>query len=364
MADPSGAVERAKLLLAVRRFDDALEILRREPEDGETRLWTAVALSRKQLWKQALVEVERSLALEPEKPLSHAVRSHILLHLGKTKPALDSAHEAVRLDPLEPMAHVALAEAATKARKWEVAESAASEALRISPESATAHRVAGYLAFKRKNPTRAARHLREALELNPSDAVALNNLALTVPRPRRRSQSLELLEMAVRADPTSALFKNNLYLQTSTHVRGIGLDRLDLIILPPIWISIALSALIILGWVRPPAIVSVAVFVLMFGLSITRVVLVWIGKRRRLRSLAKPTRQLYKRRYYRDTLVQSLYFAVSLGIPGLVIVILDYRLGLSLLVQWLIVFALIDMWALLGPHMWRRYVRRWLGSKR
>jgi len=364
MADPSGVVERAKLLLAVRRFDDALEILRREPENGEARLWSAIALSGKQQWKKALIEVERSIALEPEEPLSRAIRSDILRHLGKTKPSFDAAHEAVRLDPLDPVAHIALAHAATKARKWEIAESAAAEALRLEPGSAVANRVAGYVALERRGRKRAARHLRKALELDPTDPATLNNLALTAPRLRPRSESIQLLEMAVRADPTSALFKDNLYFQTSAHVRGVGFDRLDLMILPPIWLSMALSALIFLGWVRPPTIVSIAIFVLMFGLLITHVALARIRNRRRLRSLAQPTRQLYRRRFYRDTFAQTLYFAVSLGIPGAVIAIADSRLGLSPLIQWLIVFALVDIWALLGPRMWYRRVRRWVGSHR
>ena len=362
MEQPSRAVERAKLLIAVRRFDDALEVLRREPDDGEARLWSAIALSGKQRWKQALVGIERSIALEPEESRSHAIRSDILRHLGKTKPSLAAAREAVRLDPFDPIGHMTLAEAATRALKWEIAESAAAEALRLAPESAVAHQVAGYVALKRKSRKRAARHLREALELDPSSPVILNNLALTAPRLRPRSQSIQLLEMAVREDPTSPLLKDNLYFQTSAHVRGIGLDRLDLMFLPPIWISIAVSALILFGWVRPPVIVSIAVLVLMLGLIISYAALDWIQKRRRLRSLAQPTRQLFKRRYYRDTFAQTLYFFVSLGIPGAAVAILDYRLGLSLVVQWLIVFAVIDIWALLGPRMWRRYLRRRLWS--
>jgi tetratricopeptide (TPR) repeat protein len=364
MEDPSGAVERAKLLIAARRLDDALEILRREPENGEARLWSAVALSGKLQLKQALAEVERSIALNPEESLSHAIRSDLLRRLGKTKPGLDAAREAVRLNPLDPTAHVALAQAATKARQWEIAEAAAAEALRLAPDSAAAHQVAGYVALERRNRKQAAQHLGRALELDPSDPVALNNLALTAPRLRPRSHSIRLMEMAVQADPTSALYVDNLYFQASAHVRGTGFDRLDLMILPPILISIAVSAVIFLGWVRPPAIVSIAVFVLMFGLIITYAVLDWIRNRGRLRSLAKPTRQLYKRRFYRDTLVQSLYFAVSLGIPGVVVAILDYRLGLSTLVQWLIVFGLIGIWALLGPRVWYRYVRPRLGSNR
>jgi tetratricopeptide (TPR) repeat protein len=364
MGDLSGAVERAKLLIAVRRFEDALEILRREPEGGEARFWSAVALSGKQRWKQALAEAERSIADAPEVSRSHAIRSDILRHLGKTKPCLEAAQEAVRLDPLELIAHTMLAQAATEARKWDMAESAAAEALRLAPESTVAHQVAGYVALKRKSRKRAARHLREALELDPFNPEALNNLALTMPRLRPRSQSIQLLEMAVQADPTSALFKDNLYVQASAHVRGLGFDRLDLLILPPIWISIVLSALIFVGWIRPPAIVSIAVVVLMFGLLVTHVTLDRVRNRRRLRSLAQPTRSLYRRRYYRDTFAQSLYFAVSLGIPGAVVAILDYRLGLSLVVQWLIVFAVIDIWALLGPRTWRRFVRPRLGSNR
>jgi len=116
----SAALDRAELLITARRYDQALQILSRIPEDGEARLLSSAAYFYEHDLRRALEEVERSIALLPGVPEPHAFRSDVLHALGRKKASLDAAREAVRLQPADARFQWAMARSAWGRPRLEV----------------------------------------------------------------------------------------------------------------------------------------------------------------------------------------------------------------------------------------------------
>ena len=364
MEKTSAALDRAQLLITARRYDQALQILSRIPEDGEARLLSSAAYFYEHDLRRALEEVERSIALLPGVPEPHAFRSDVLHALGRKKASLDAAREAVRLQPADARFQWAMARSAWAVRDWKSAEAAAAETMRLAPEWSLSHGIVGLIAAGRRRRKEAQAHFRDALRLDPTDPSILNDLAASMPRLRPRTQSVKLLEEAVRLDPSDRLIVDNLYIETSAHIRGYGFDRLDLFMLTPTLVCVALTAVIFFGWVHPPAIVSLAALALTLTLTVAYAIADFMRNRGRMRSLKPGTRALYLRRFYRDHFLSLVYFVITFGIPALAVGIVDSALGLPSLVQWLGLFVVIVAWALLGPRGWHSRVRPWLARGR
>jgi Flp pilus assembly protein TadD len=374
-------VQRAYLLIATRRYDEALRILAGEPGDAAARRLSAIALLSKEQLQPALAEVERSLALEPDAAESHSLRSGILLTLGRIDDALAASREAVRLEPREPFAYASLAHAAIAdllrfrirlparltPKKWKVADESVAELLRLAPEWSESHSYAGTLALLRSRPKIAEAYFRDAIRLDPTDAGNVNDLAIALVHQNRQKEAVATLGIAARTDPSMKMALDNLYRETSHYVGGwggTGLDRLDLVFLPTIFISIAITGVIYLGYVHPPAIVSAASLGLTLVLGIAYSVLDYIRNRARLNALSQGTRTHYRRGFFRvirGVYGFLVYMAVSLGIPALVVASAASAVGLPGLVQLALVIAIVGIWAWLGIRLWRRRVRGWLG---
>jgi tetratricopeptide (TPR) repeat protein len=280
--------------------------------------------------------------------------------MGRNKASLESAREAVRLVPDEPMFQWTLARSAAACRDWRLAEQAANATMRLAPDWSMAHGIVGLVAAGRRHRKEAQAHFLNALRLDPNDPEILHNVAVTMPRLRPRTETVQLLEEAVRLDPSDKQIVDNLYIEASGHVRGGGFDRLDVMMLVPFAILLVLNAAIFLGWIHPPAIVSLGAVVLILAIVVAYSIGDFLRNRARLNRLKTGTRALYFRRFYRDHWLSTVFFVVTFGIPALVIGMLAAALGLPGLAQWGVLFAVIIAWGLIGPRTWRTRVHPWL----
>jgi Tfp pilus assembly protein PilF len=358
---PAGALQKAQLLIDARRYDEALELLRRMPEVGEARLLGAVALFHKNDFDRALEEAERAIALQPESSESQAVRSDILSRLQRNKESVQAAREAVRLDPENAGAMFALARSAGAVRDWKLAEHAIAETLRLAPESAVAHSVAAAVAAKRHHRKEAQAHMRIAMALEPNNAMVLNNLAVAMSsRWRPRTQSLQLLEEAARLDPSDRLLLENLYEESSAHVRGSGIDRLDVILGAPTILFAAGALAVLEGWVHLPAPAGDAIIAIAVPLMVAYAIADFVRNRGRLRNLRSGTRWLYFSRFYRDHWQATLAFVLTFAIPVVVIAVIAAAVGAPTLLIGLLVVGALPAWFALWPRTKRTTLFRWL----
>jgi tetratricopeptide (TPR) repeat protein len=360
----SAGLQQAQNLIAAKRYDEALRILGRIPEDAGARLLSSVAYFFKDEPRPALVEVERSIALSPDAPEPYAFRANVLHRMGRNKRSLESAREAVRLVPSEPMFQWTLARSAAACRDWKLAELAAKETVRLAPDWSMAHEIVGLVAAGRRRRKEAQAHFRNALRLDPNDPEILHNVAVTMPRLRPRTETVRLLEEAVRLDPSDKHIADNLYIEASGHVHGGGFDRLDIFLGGPTIVFALLTLAFLTGWIPVPSLVADAVAGVFVPLMVAYAVADFVRNRRRLRSLKVGTRLLYFGRFYREHWLSVAYFLVVFSIPVILFAIVGSAVGLPTLLIAAIVVAAFPVWVALWPRIRRARLNRWLpGSK-
>ena len=359
--DPSARlVERAQLLVAAKRYDDALRIVSALPEDGDARLLASAAFFHKHEHKQALREVERAIALGPERALPHAFHSDVLYALGKKKESLGAAREAVRLDPEDAVSHWVLARSAWAIHDWKVAEQAAAETLRLAPEWPLAHGIAGLVSAGRRRRKEAQAHLRRALALDPNDPTLIHDFAVTKSRCRPRTETVKLLEDAVRLDPSDTQMADNLYVETTAHVRGGGFDRLDVFLGGPTLLLAGLTVAVLEGWIRLPGFLGTAVVAVFVPLLVAYAVADFIRNRERLRNLRKGTRALYLHRFYKDHWMGVAFFLLTGFVPLVIAGAFAASMGVPSQLVTAILVAVAVAWIGVAPLVWRARIKPWL----
>jgi Tfp pilus assembly protein PilF len=360
----SPVLEKAELLVQAKRYDDALGLLAVLPEDAGARYLGAVAYFCKEDLRRALTEVEKSIALSPEAPETHALRAEILHELGRKKTSLESAREAVRLAPDDAQFLYVLARAALGAREWKLAESAAQETVRLAPESADAHNIMALVAARRHRGKEAQEHLRQALRIDPNNTWVIHNLAVTMPRLKPRTETVKLLEEAARLDPSNKQVVDILYIEASQHVRGGGFDRLDILLGGPTLIFGVLTVSVLMGWVHLPRVLSITVVFVGVTLIVAYSVGDFLRNRVRLRKLGIGTRVIYFQRFYRDHWMAVVAFVLTLFVPAVILGALATSIGLPLVVTSGLIVASAVVWIGLAPLVWRAWLKPLLMRER
>ncbi|MHA4855046.1 tetratricopeptide repeat protein [Rhodococcus sp. MSC1_016] len=222
------AVERARILLAVRRHLDAERELRRaladEPQHAEAHAVLAVVLAGLDRSAESVSEARESVRLAPDWWYPHYVAGRMFYYAGNNEEALHAALAATTIDPtvssiwiLIARVHLARRELAwamaaireglthdpensellslmslalTDARDVPGALAWAEQAIRLEPESPFAHLVYGFAVRATEKPERAYAAFREALRLDPTMDAARDALVETVKRRNSLYRSL------------------------------------------------------------------------------------------------------------------------------------------------------------------------------
>lgn len=128
-----------KVLLEVKRYDEALECLREamglDPTNPEAFFLSAIAKIRQNKLDEALDFLNEAILLDPQEPVSHAYRALIYADLDRPKEALKGADIAIGLNPQLSIAHLAKAEANIRLKQWNKALEAAETSLSLDPEN-------------------------------------------------------------------------------------------------------------------------------------------------------------------------------------------------------------------------------------
>jgi tetratricopeptide (TPR) repeat protein len=138
----SPQAQRGRVFLEQGRFPEAekyfRESLAEEPNDPASLYFLAVCQARQDRQKEALVTIDRSLALEPEAGDFHAFRGLLLTDLGRPADATKAVDEALRLEPDSDFAWSSQASVFLSQKQWAKAEVSARKALDLNPDNASA----------------------------------------------------------------------------------------------------------------------------------------------------------------------------------------------------------------------------------
>ncbi|MFB9313042.1 tetratricopeptide repeat protein [Nocardioides plantarum] len=214
MTDGVPALAKARHLIELRRYDEALAALGPATADASTRpeasCLRAQALLGKGASGAAVKAAREAIALDPLHEWPHRLMAVAHAQAGRHKRALSAAEEAVRLAPHHVETLHVLALCQVDRGKKKDARAIVTTMLRQWPDSALAHETAGIVATRSKDWAVAERHFREALRISPQDADITRALAEVLRQSGRRQEAGQALLAAARADPTNHEIRRSL----------------------------------------------------------------------------------------------------------------------------------------------------------
>lgn len=152
----------------------------------------------------------RAIAIEPDHPAGHYLRSLLAHELLNFNEELEAAKEAVRLDSEDTDYLQRLSEAQLQSGLLQQAQQTAEDIVRIDPNSETAHKQFASICLTLEQWAKAEKHYRAALAINPHDVYTLHNLSFALDRQRKNVESLEVLHQAIIAAPANQDIKQRL----------------------------------------------------------------------------------------------------------------------------------------------------------
>jgi Flp pilus assembly protein TadD len=225
-------VERARTLVGLGRFDEAVSMLQQllgqDPENGMGWCLLAQAQLGRRDVEAALEAADRAVAVAPESNWAHRLRSVTLAAMGDHDGAIASALEAIKWAPNEWQGYACLARVLTrvKARRGE-AVSAGEYAVALAPHESDAHLAHGIAAAANGKRKEAEAAFRRALTIDPQNSDAHNELARLKLRksrlaPSRLADAAGGFQTAVQADPHGTVSRHNLELTLRTFLSRVS----------------------------------------------------------------------------------------------------------------------------------------------
>jgi Flp pilus assembly protein TadD len=199
------AVARAKALVDLRRYEEALEqlglALARSPGDTEAQCLRTLCLLQLERMEEALGSAEDAVASAPTS--EWALRLLAVAHLNNfdAEAAADAAYRAVAAAPWLAAAYAVLMEAELERGHLDAAEDAARRAMTVEPGASIGHVALGKVMLRRHQWREAEAQIRTALEIDPEDYEAVTLLGLVL---RHRFRFLKALSVQAAAAQMNA----------------------------------------------------------------------------------------------------------------------------------------------------------------
>ncbi|MDQ1680305.1 MAG: hypothetical protein QOI42_1164, partial [Frankiaceae bacterium] len=229
------AVERARALLAVRRFTEAREVLQPALASGHetAEVWCLLgqAAYGQEADVAAMSAASRAIGLQPSYEWGHRLYAMAASRGGNHADADAAARQAVALAPHEWRTHVTVSIVAGRRRPGcAEAVAAARQAVTLAPAAAEAHVVLADALLDAGKRHDARRHYDRALAIDPELAVAHNNRARLQLRGglsgRVLADTASGFATSMRIDPRSGVGRRNIEIVTGVVVRRMAVVTL------------------------------------------------------------------------------------------------------------------------------------------
>lgn len=201
-----GSIERAAVLVDLRRFEEARALLVpvvADPDAGVA-AWCLLALCHRGLkdYKAARVAAQRAIAADPEAEWGYRMLAIVLLDLNEPAPARKAAERAVALAPhLAETTHVLVV--AVLAGRWPTGMvEIAARGLAAAPHQALSWETAAMVSVHQGNWEEAERLARGGLAIDPQDADLMMLLGTALHGQGDRAAAADSYAAAARIDPT------------------------------------------------------------------------------------------------------------------------------------------------------------------
>lgn len=260
MTGEHAAIARARSLVAVKRWQDAMEALVPAYGNGATAA-DAHCLQAQCLLGlgqpgQAANAARQALAAEPDREWAHRLLAVACLRMEHRSGAIAAAREAVRLAPTSAHALHVLALSQLLLGHLQAADKTARAAVAANPEEAVAHLTMAQVAVAHQAYVLAERAYRETLRLDPGNDDGLLGLGRVLHRLGRRKEAAEVYMAAGYTDPADAKARHRLAriglpaarldpVFVATRVLFIGVPTL--ILLRPGWAAVVAGGFVLIA---------------------------------------------------------------------------------------------------------------------
>ena len=161
------------------------------------------AANKQHKWEQAVVELKKSLALDPNFDQAMTGLAQALANLGNTAEAKSWIEKALQYNPQNFRAWYELGHIESKTDP-RAAVVAYQKAIAIQPNFALVQRDLGLLQFGQKNYAEAAPHLAKAIEFGLEEPVLYNFLGISYSRTGQLAKAVKAYQLALKMDPRLA----------------------------------------------------------------------------------------------------------------------------------------------------------------
>jgi tetratricopeptide (TPR) repeat protein len=213
MTDTGSLLQRARLLAAARRTDEAITLLTRAlaTDPSDPALLDALASAQIPVDRDAAAKTAaRLLALQPDNPRAHNLAATALLDVKGGKQALEHADKSVALAPDVAWYHIIRAEALLRRHRIKAARASADKAIELAPHDPATYNTAGNVELAARRWKKADTWYRQALQLNPNDRPAQLNLVITQKRLGQVGSAFADSDVLLRLDPNDPVARRRL----------------------------------------------------------------------------------------------------------------------------------------------------------
>ncbi len=154
--------------------------------------------------EQAVKELGRQLAQDPDNPFARCLLALCFARLKRPGDAVREAQTAVQAAPDLAYAHYVLASVFYEVPRLREAEAAVRQAIRIDPEDADSYALLAGLRFEREDWADALRYADAGLALDADNLACANLRGMAQVRLNRRADAAETIQGTLARDPENA----------------------------------------------------------------------------------------------------------------------------------------------------------------
>lgn len=207
-------LERISTLYNLKRYHDGVKETHKAlavfPESFDLHLYLSLFYFALEDLPNTASANRSAIALEPENPHAHYVRSLLAHQQLNFTLELEAAQEAVRLAPEDSDYLQRLSEAQLQSGMIKAAKLTAEEIVRLDPGGETAHEQLASICFTLEEWDKAELHYRAALAQSPTNIYHMHNLSTALNQQKKHIESLEVLYQAMLSDAGNSDLQNRL----------------------------------------------------------------------------------------------------------------------------------------------------------
>jgi tetratricopeptide (TPR) repeat protein len=198
----------ANALIDLDRSEDALANLDKaialQPDFVEAYLGRGALLLKLERYEEAVAAYDRAIELQPGSARAHLGRAVALRALQQAAPAMASCDRAIALDPDRAEAHILRGAALRDLKRPGAALASFDRALALRADDAGAHNSRAAVLIDMQRPGEALLSLNRALALRADYALALSNRGAALRELQRPWEALDSLDRAIALNPDLA----------------------------------------------------------------------------------------------------------------------------------------------------------------